>query len=163
MRMMQLWIKSISHKTLLLSSTMDQVALIWGSHPDNLSMKQMMSSSELKRKKRVLNLENLSQATRALTRESRLTTSLEWPTPTPANLQKVATNALPLKRATLWNKLLSSCQATLRLDSKPTTEPRYKNSEATHGTRDWAAIGKHYPVKSAITHSCIHHYVKLSD
>ena len=160
---MQLWIRSTSHKMLLLSSTMGQVASIWGSHPDNLSMKQIMSSSELKRKKRVLNLENLSQATQALTRESRLTTSLEWPTPTPANLQRVATNALLLKRATLWKQLLSSCLATLRLERQPITEPRYKNSEATHGTRDWVAIGKHYPVVSAITHSCIHHYVKLSD
>ena len=160
---MQLWIRSTLHKTLLLSSTMAQVALIWGSHPDNLSMKQIMSSSELKRKKRVLNLENLSQATQALTRESRLTTSLEWPTPTPANLQRVATNALLLKRATLWKQLLSSCLATKRLERQPITEPRYKNSEATHGTRDWVAIGKHYPVVSAITHSCIHHYVKLSD
>ena len=160
---MQLWIRSTSQKTLLLSSTMAQVALIWGSHPDNLSMKQIMSSSELKRKKRVLNLENLSQATRVLTRESRLTTSLEWPTPTPANLQRVATNALPLKKATLWNILLNSCLATLRLERQPTIEPHYKNSEATHGTRDWVAIGKHYPVVSAITHSCIHHYVKLSD
>ena len=160
---MQLWIRSTLHKTLLLSSTMAQVALIWGSHPDNLSMKQIMSSSELKRKKRVLNLENLSQATQALTRESRLTTSLEWPTPTPANLQRVATNALLLKRATLWKQLLSSCLATQRLERQPITEPRYKNSEATHGTRDWVAIGKHYPVVSAITHSCIHHYVKLSD
>ena len=160
---MQLWIRNISQKTLLLSSIMAQVALIWGSHPDNLSMKQIMSSSELKRKKRVLNLENQSQATRALTRESRLTTSLEWPTPTPANLQRVATNALPLKKATLWNILLNSCLATLRLERQPTTEPHYKNSEATHGTRDWVAIGKHYPVVSAITHSCIHHYVKLSN
>ena len=160
---MQLWIKSILHKMLLLSSITAQVALIWDSHPDNLSMKLTMSSSELKRKKRVLNLENLSQATRVLTRESRLTTSLEWPMPTPANLQKAATNALPLKRAIHWNKLLSSCQVIHRLDSKPTTEPRYKNSEATHGTRDRAAVGEHYPVNLAITHSCIHHYVKLSD
>ena len=160
---MQLWIKSILHKMLLLSSITAQAALIWDSHPDNLLIKLTMSSSELKRKKRVLNLENLSQATRVLTRESRLTTSLEWPTPTPANSQKAATNVLPLKRAILWNKLLSSCQVIHRLDSKPTTEPRYKNSEATHGTRDRAAVGKHYPVNLAITHSCIHHYVKLSD
>ena len=160
---MQLWIKSILHKMRLLSSITAQVALIWDSHPDNLSMKLTMSSSELKRKKRVLNLENLSQATQALTRESRLTTSLEWPTPTPANLQRVATNALLLKRATLWKQLLSSCLATLRLERQPITEPRYKNSEATHGTRDRAAVGEHYPVNLAITHSCIHHYVKLSD
>ena len=160
---MQLWIKNILHKMLLLSSITAQVALIWDSHPDNLLIKLTMSSSELRRKNRVLNLENLSQATRVLTRESRLTTSLEWPMPMPANSQKEATNALLLKRAIHWNKLLSSCQVIHRLDSKPTTEPRYKNSEATHGTRDRAAVGKRYPVNLAITHSCIHHYVKLSD